>query len=99
MAYIPITLALNSIKTVTIPNYHDPDIETVTPYLSEPVISSGITSITMELTNPNLITLSPVGFTEVGIHTVKVKLEDTCGSSLINDISITVTNSAPYFTV
>jgi hypothetical protein len=61
---------------VTIPLYHDPDVETVTPTISEPVLSSGITAINMVLTNPNLITLSPVGFTEVGTHTIKVTLAD-----------------------
>jgi hypothetical protein len=57
---------------VKIPLYHDDDIETVTPSLSEPILSTGITSITMALTNPNLITFSPIGFTEVGSHTVKI---------------------------
>ncbi len=81
-----------------IPSYHDPEGEAVTASISEPVLLSGVTPITIALTNPNLITIRPASFTEVGTHTIKIILVDPCGNILSHDLLITVTNSAPYFT-
>ena len=50
----------------------------------------------------NSIVISPVGFGEVGVHTIDLVLWDyslgTSGRTPVS-MSVTVTNSAPFFTV
>lgn len=82
-----------------IPSYRDPEGGSVIASLSEPTVPSGVTKAGVTLTNPNLLAISPVGFTEIGTHTIKIILADSCGNSLTNDLTIIVTNTAPYFTV
>ena len=42
---------------------------------------------------------SPTAFNEVGAHPITIDLKDVVGKILSKTLTVTVTNTAPYFTV
>jgi hypothetical protein len=60
---------------------------------------TGKTKLAITISNANLITITPISFTEVGTHSIKIILTDLCLNSISNDLIVVVTNTAPYFIV
>lgn len=80
-SYPSITIALNSVKTQTIPSFYDLDGSAVQLTLSEPVLSTA-GPLAIFLATSNLMQVAPTQFSEVGFHTIKVTLSDICGDIL-----------------
>ncbi len=67
---------MNSIVDVKIPSFYDPEYSQVTLDITEPspgFLSPVIRSIAGDKSK---FTLSPTGFAEVGVHTLKITLSD-----------------------
>jgi hypothetical protein len=85
---------LNSVHSITLPIISDGDRDTVTLTTFE----SGSTTLPsfIVFNNPTY-TFSPTQFSEVGVHTISVWLDDGFfGSPVKDSFTVTVTNSAPY---
>ena len=59
---------------------------------------SGMSSLGIVVTNPNLLTINPTLHSEIGTHVIKIVLTDNCGGTTSNDLIVVVPNTAPYFT-
>ena len=101
--YLPMTVALNSVKIISVPSFYDEDRSDSTVYINE--VSKTIATVNLASTVPSnsVIMIAPVGFGEVGVHTVQVVLwdysADNSGKNPSASFDITVTNSAPKFSI
>jgi hypothetical protein len=90
--FSPVSIALNSIFSVPIPAFSDPDMTTPILALTQ-TLTPAVTTAFIGTTS---LKISPTAFTEVGVHTTYITLSDSLVSVQFS-LQITVTNTAPYF--
>ena len=81
---------MNSVITYNLPAYSDLE--------GNPVFLALLPTLSFVSLAGNSIIISPVSFSDVGIHTMSLTLSDGQPLSTPYSFKITVTNSAPTFT-
>jgi hypothetical protein len=103
VSYAALTIPLNSVQTIPVPAFHDPDGSDSFVYLSEiSKVTATANVIAYASALPGPLIVAPVAFAEVGVHNIEVILSDySPGTTWLTKTpwTITVTNSAPYFNV
>lgn len=90
-----VTVALNSVKSFSVPSFSDVDLDSVTISIAEG--SGGTLPNFIKLKNKDaLVEAAPIAFTDVKIHNVKLVLT-TVNEAVSYPFKINVTNTAPTF--